>query len=63
MRHARTLTACCNSKIFIDPTHHVASVAYVDLAWAKGDARLADEHASRAFAGANWLGHKIPGRT
>ncbi len=34
----------------IDPTHHVASVAYVDLAWAKGDARLADEHASRAFA-------------
>jgi adenylate cyclase len=33
-----------------DPTHHLASVAYVDLAWAEGDARLAEEHASRAFS-------------
>ncbi len=30
-----------------DFTHHVASVAYVDLAWAQGDAWLAEEHASR----------------
>jgi len=33
-----------------DFTHHVANVAYVDLAWAEGDARLAEEHASRAFS-------------
>src|SRR5262249_13852561 len=34
----------------IDFTHHVASVAYVDLAWLEGDARLAEEHALRAFS-------------
>ena len=33
-----------------DFTHHVASIAYVELAWAEGDARLAEEHASRACA-------------
>src|SRR5262249_31172840 len=34
----------------IDFTHHVASVAYVDRAWLEGDARLAEEHALRAFS-------------
>jgi class 3 adenylate cyclase/tetratricopeptide (TPR) repeat protein/nucleoside-triphosphatase THEP1 len=34
----------------VDFTHHVASVAYVDLAWLEGDARLAEEHALRAFS-------------
>lgn len=33
-----------------DFTHHVASIAYVDLAWAVGDVRLAEEHALRAFS-------------
>jgi len=33
-----------------DFTHHVASVAYVDLAWAEGDVRLAEQHALRAFS-------------
>jgi predicted ATPase len=33
-----------------DLTHHLASVAYVDLAWAEGDVRLAEHHAARAFA-------------
>jgi class 3 adenylate cyclase/tetratricopeptide (TPR) repeat protein len=35
----------------IDVTNHVApSVAYVDLAWAEHDARLAAQHAERAFS-------------
>jgi predicted ATPase/class 3 adenylate cyclase len=33
-----------------DLTHHVASVAYVDLAWAQGDDRLAEHHAVRALS-------------
>ncbi len=33
-----------------DLTHHLASVAYVELAWAEGDANLAAHHANRAFA-------------
>ncbi len=35
----------------VDAIHHVIpSLAYVDLAWAEGDAGLAQEHASRAFS-------------
>ena len=35
----------------IDVTHHVApSVAYVDLAWARHDTKLAAQHAERAFS-------------
>ena len=34
----------------VDATHHVIpSLAYVDLAWAEGNAELAQEHAERAF--------------
>jgi class 3 adenylate cyclase/tetratricopeptide (TPR) repeat protein len=35
----------------VDPVHHVIpSLAYVDLAWAQGNAGLAQEHANRAFS-------------
>jgi adenylate cyclase len=33
-----------------DITSHVACVAYVDLAWAEGDAHLAEAHAAQAIA-------------
>src|ERR1700724_1631517 len=33
-----------------DLTHHLASVAYVDLAWAQGDVQLAEHHAARAIS-------------
>jgi class 3 adenylate cyclase/tetratricopeptide (TPR) repeat protein len=35
----------------VDPLHHVLpSMAYVDVAWAEQDIRLAQEHADRAFS-------------
>jgi tetratricopeptide (TPR) repeat protein len=35
----------------VDPIHHVLpSMAYVDIAWAEQDIRLAQEHADRAFS-------------
>lgn len=35
----------------VDPVHHVMpSMAYVDVAWAQENGRLAQEHADRAFA-------------
>jgi adenylate cyclase len=61
-----------------DLTHHVASTAYVDLAWAQGDAQLAEHHAARAFSiaeqggspyvrvhalAARGLAHLVAGRT
>ncbi|WP_369719739.1 adenylate/guanylate cyclase domain-containing protein [Bradyrhizobium sp. LLZ17] len=42
----------------IDPLHHVIpSIAYVDLAWAEGNAALAQEHADRAFSIASRTGN------
>ena len=35
----------------VDPIHHVMpSMAYVDIAWAKGNVELAQEHADRAYS-------------
>ncbi len=35
----------------VDPLHHVIpSLAYVDIAWAEGNAALAEQHADRAFS-------------
>jgi class 3 adenylate cyclase/tetratricopeptide (TPR) repeat protein len=35
----------------VDVTHHVVpSIAYVELAWATGDAAVAEQHAERAFS-------------
>jgi adenylate cyclase len=38
-------------EVQVDPIHHVMpSLAYVDIAWAQGDATLARQHAERAFS-------------
>ena len=46
---------CLDRLLQLDPdrgdlTHHVASVTYVDMAWALGDVPLAEHHAARAFS-------------